>query len=421
MLGSNIIIVTLLVVIFIQWIILSYCIASGFGGNICVESSLPSSFSSIENEDGHGGTATVNKNTTQYVKISEEVVTEKITTTLNDEKKEKEQVVPLVSYRGVAVTLMLDNPPWFQRRYTSMVHNIIMNIPNDWIVQIFYTGTGKSQIGLVDLNPGLMRLIVEDDNDQNNTNIGTTTYQKRIILTRLPEKMVKSMGTKRKLKYWADPWIWKNMVSSNVLTFGGGGAICSNSKLSLLLNDANNNKLYEILNKFDYIGTPWRFSKGWGGDGTISLRKRDAMLDALEYKPHNGNEAEDQYFVRMLQEMNTNFNNRKTIDNKGEEVTTHRRYDIASPNDTQLFGGTNGFTSDTSGQNVPSPPFVIVGTLPRLEQQAREMVLAVCPEIKIIFPSLHNPACFGAKPNSEGCEKSICALKDPKERGAGGC
>ncbi len=37
--------------------------------------------------------------------------------------------------------------------------------------------------------------------------------------------------------------------------------------------------------------------------------------------------------------------------------------------------------------------------------------------IKIIFPSLHDPNCFGATPNGTKCAKSICALNP----GPGGC
>ena len=45
--------------------------------------------------------------------------------------------------------------------------------------------------------------------------------------------------------------------------------------------------------------------------------------------------------------------------------------------------------------------------------------MTICPEIKMIFPSLHDPSCFGAKPNGEKCKKSICALRDPPRKG--GC
>ena len=94
------------------------------------------------------------------------------------------------------------------------------------------------------------------------------------------------------------------------------------------------------------------------------------------------------------------------------------------------------------------PPLVVSGTIPQLGNVARELMLDLCPELKVIFPSkyptlnlslfvylfiltkicslyynlpnvgLHNPFCFGAHPKGDKCSESICALK--KER-KGGC
>ncbi len=61
-------------------------------------------------------------------------------------------------YGGVAATLLLHAPAWFQRRYTMMIQNTIANIPDDWVVQIFYTAAGQSKKG-IDLNPGIQRFI----------------------------------------------------------------------------------------------------------------------------------------------------------------------------------------------------------------------------------------------------------------------
>lgn len=41
-------------------------------------------------------------------------------------------------YSGVAVTLFLGSPGWFQNRYSMMVNNINGMIPDDWVIQIFY-------------------------------------------------------------------------------------------------------------------------------------------------------------------------------------------------------------------------------------------------------------------------------------------
>ena len=82
---------------------------------------------------------------------------------------------------GVAATVMLHTPKWYQRRYTMMIQNVINNIPLDWKVQIFYTGKGQSQAGL-DINPAIYRYI----------------EQGKVILTLMPEKYSKI----KKLKVW---------------------------------------------------------------------------------------------------------------------------------------------------------------------------------------------------------------------------
>ena len=71
---------------------------------------------------------------------------------------DKPQLNPVKKIGGVAATLLLHAPTWFQRRYTMMIQNTISNIPDDWVVQIFYTTSGQSQHGL-DISPGIKRFI----------------------------------------------------------------------------------------------------------------------------------------------------------------------------------------------------------------------------------------------------------------------
>lgn len=89
-----------------------------------------------------------------------------------------------------------------------MISNVLMNTPRDWAVQIFYFPEGQSQIGL-DINPGIVRL--------------SQIYRDRLLLTPIPNELVKKFGTGRKLKYWGDAWIWKTMVADRVFVFGGNG------------------------------------------------------------------------------------------------------------------------------------------------------------------------------------------------------
>lgn len=118
-------------------------------------------------------------------------------------------------YDGVAATLMINSPKWFQRRYTFMINNILANIPQTWALQIFYAPIGQSQLGL-DINPGILRLNATLD---------------RVILTEIPADMIQKLGMKRKFHYWTSEWIWTSMVAERVLTFSGNGAICGNANL----------------------------------------------------------------------------------------------------------------------------------------------------------------------------------------------
>lgn len=152
-----------------------------------------------------------------------------------------------------------------------------------------------------------------------------------------------------------------------------------------------------IISMMYNVGTPWWNHRGVGGDGSISYRNRTAMLDALKFKPYDGNSAEDYFFIQTLKAMNDR--------SKGDN-TYYDKYHVATKYDTQLFGGINV----TNFREEDGPPMVISGILSKLDHGIRNSILELCPEIKRIFPSLHNPACFGAHPDSEGCAKSICAL-----------
>ena len=285
------------------------------------------------------------------------------------------------TFKGVSTTLMINSPKWFQRRYTSMITNILTNTPSDWALQIFYFDSGQSQFGL-DINPGIQRL-------------NNTLFKDRIIFTKIPQSMMDEKGTRRKKLYWTDPWIWNQLVSDRVLVFSGNGCICSNSHLSML----DGSILTALFDHVDFVAPPSRDLWGRGGSGDISYRNRTAMLDVIRYKPYDGNEQEERYFIKTLLEINQKA---------GQDI-----YRVATKEQTQLLGGTDNITEESG------PPMVVSGTLPRLDHTNRENFLFLCPELKIIFPSLHNPNCFGAHPNGEECARHICALKNSTERKSG--
>ena len=279
-------------------------------------------------------------------------------------------------YDGVAATVILHSPTWFQRRYTMMVQNIVNNMPPNWAVQVFYTGEGQSMKGLV-INRGLQRLIDKG----------------AVHLTTIPEDIAKK---KRKPKeIMTDLWLWENMLADKVLVFGGNQVICSNSPYNISYFD-----------KWDYIGAPWDAFKRIGGDGGISLRNRNIMVKVIEFElakikddkekglAYKGWGQDDSFFVSRMLEMKS----KGLIDPK-----------IATREETLRFGAI--------GSAVNDDVLVASGTLAVLNHDSREKFLAICPELKLIFPSLHNPNCFGASPNGEECAKSICALQP----GPGGC
>ena len=53
-------------------------------------------------------------------------------------------------------------------------------------------------------------------------------------------------------------------------------------------------------------------------------------------------------------------------------------------------------------------PFASVGTLQSFNDETRQQFLDYCPEMKMVFPSLHNPSCFGHSTAADFCFKSLC-------------
>ena len=190
---------------------------------------------------------------------------------------------------GVAVTLFLHSPTWFQRRNSIMVNLVRGNLPPGWKVQIFWMGHGQSK-NAIDINPGVKRLIDNGD----------------VILTLIPDEILEKKQKKKMIHLMTEEWIWQNMAAPKVLLFGGNNVICTNSP-------------YRItdFSHWDYIGAPWNTFHGMGGEGAISIRSRDAMLSAIKYAKSKLPPAEvpnaylkwipdDHFFVKTMLEMNKN-------------------------------------------------------------------------------------------------------------------
>ena len=132
---------------------------------------------------------------------------------------------------GVALLLMTDQPKWFQRRYTLLIQNLLFNLPNSWIVQIFHPDSKQFQSG-VELNPGFKRLIEMD--------------HPRLQLTKIPREIIKAR--KRPIHLMLHPFIWENTLAEKVLYLDGNHVLCANSPYTI-----------EKFIHYDYIGAP-----GWG-------------------------------------------------------------------------------------------------------------------------------------------------------------
>eukprot|EP00957_Ditylum_brightwellii_P067664 5135917-Ditylum_brightwellii.AAC.1 len=183
-------------------------------------------------------------------------------------------------FDGVAATLILKSPKWFQRRLTVMVQNVLNSIPPTWAVQIFLADHAQAKDGINVVNRGLQRLI--------NSN-------PRVILTNIPTELWSKKQRPKLLL--TDSWIWEHMIADNVFLFSGNGAVCANS-----------HSVMEDFTSLDYVGIPWWRYDRVGGDGsTHSFRNRLAILDALRYttegisgsnngKPYDGNEREDIFY-----------------------------------------------------------------------------------------------------------------------------
>jgi len=64
--------------------------------------------------------------------------------------------------------------------------------------------------------------------------------------------------------------------------------------------------------EWDYVGAPWAWQE-WGGNGGLSLRKRDAMLEVIKNFPYDGSN-EDVWFCKGLKELGLKIAPREVCD-----------------------------------------------------------------------------------------------------------
>lgn len=246
-----------------------------------------------------------------------------------------------------------------------LVDNTLSNIPRTWALQVMYSRRFLFD-DVLGYHRGLRRKLFLDP---------------RIIRTELPKHLERSKPN----SLWKEIWVWENVVADRVITVHGDGVLCGNTDYPV-----------DYFAQWDYVGIPWNQFGGFGGNGvTHSIRNRQAVLAALRYPNRAQDRRNDVQLVATLLKINQ-------VENAS--------WKIAPPEQTERFGGTRNqlmMSNGTLVRDTTYGPLVISGTLPDLSDEARNWVLGTCPEIKAVFPSLHHPACFGARPDPIKCAEAL--------------
>jgi hypothetical protein len=248
-----------------------------------------------------------------------------------------------------------------------MIHNILANTPETFVVQIFVNAPWwKEEI------------------HKFHRGMSSLEEHPRVTITEIPADLLRVL-TKPKM-IMTHRFIWENLLHDRVFFFSGNGVRCANSLASL-----------ESFDGIDFLGAPSDYR---GGDVVIhSIRNRRAMLDVIDFKGDAGDTAETDYFSTGLDEL---------------DKRTPGKYRFATHHEQVLFaGGATLVTQNNTLREDPErfgPSFVMSGIEGDIPWEVRDHLLMLCPEWKLMFPSLHDPNCFGHSPNAEKCAASICAL-----------
>lgn len=158
---------------------------------------------------------------------------------------------------------------------------------------------------------------------------------------------------------------WEQVRERRVLYFEAGATVlCSGGAPSL-----------DAFGQYSWIGAAWKWAKpasphSNGGNGALSLRDRDILVDLLRRRdpPPKGNE--DMWFVSQL---------------AADRRNTVR---LAPPNVSALFAVEEVY--DSTRENPPVGVYHLMRTMPYAN---RSRLLKLCPEAKILFAVDHDPRC----------------------------
>jgi len=254
------------------------------------------------------------------------------------------------------VTVFLGSPQWWQNRYSMMINQMLSALPDDWAVQIYYNPSKRMAVEATRY-PGIVRQMAKG----------------RVFLTEIPPALQKA----RKSELLLSPFFWESAGAEAVLLFGGNSVLCANSPL---------NVSYFLSRGLQLVGSPWRELQGRGGAGGLSLRNRTAILRALHSLQANGQQLtgrgarEDVVLVRALLQRDPSL------------VAASELTEQLAMTEARAWRGAFG----------------AVGTLAELDDTQRQARIDYCPELKMMFPSLHSPSCFGADPDVMGCLRYLC-------------
>jgi hypothetical protein len=351
----------LISIIILQWILLSFLLADQQGSTTIQQSAdLPSRlFHQLAEYSSQHQIITndVNRTTSDVTDI---------TTPVNHPSPEK--------WTGVAATLALHSPKWFHRRYTNMIQNIIANTPESYVVQVFINPTWWNN-EIHKFHRGMLSL----------------EQHPRVNITKLPQHL----ATLKKPKLiMTNRFIWENLLHDRVFFFSGNGVRCANSIAS-----------WDAFDGIDFLGAPSKIYKG-GDVMAHSIRNRQAMLEVIDFKKGDAGEStETHYFSTGLEELNKK---------------TPAKYRVGTYQEQILFAGGAELVSqnNTLRENAEQfgPSLVMSGIETDIPWAVREQLLMLCPEWKVIFPSLHEPHCFGAHPDASKCAATLCALNPDKPK-----
>lgn len=267
---------------------------------------------------------------------------------------------------GVAITLWLGSPQWFQNRYTMMLALVHAYLPKNWKIQVFYHPEKDMALKAIQF-VGVQKLIDKG----------------ALILTPLPSSLTSLKPPMKRKDILVSRELWSLVAAEKVITFGGTSVLCGNSPVAI----------EALSDRFDYIGGPWAMFDGVGGDAGLTYRNR-TMMQLVTKALQAGTHREGREDVELMGYW-------KGAAGMAMATGNASSMRLASRQDTLSLA-----MSDLNGPKLR--PLGAIGTLAGLSDELRTQAIEYCPELKLFYPVLSHPSCFGASPKPIECFKFLC-------------